>query len=190
MDFIEALPKLGGKSVILTVVDRFSKYAHFIPLAHPYTAESVVKAFFSNIVHLHGFLASIVSNRDVVFTSGFWKALYAAAGTRLHMSYAFHPQLDGQSEAVNHVITMYLCCVTRDRPRQWLQWLPWAEFCYNTSYHSALKDTPFMVVFGWDPPSLRDYTSGEIRNQAVERQIEDRDQFLLDVHEHLLQAKQ
>jgi hypothetical protein len=45
MDFIEALPKVGGKSVILTVVDRFSKYAHFIPLAHPYTAESVAKAF-------------------------------------------------------------------------------------------------------------------------------------------------
>ena len=41
MDFIEALPRVGGKSVILTVVDRFSKYCHFIPLAHPYSAESV-----------------------------------------------------------------------------------------------------------------------------------------------------
>jgi hypothetical protein len=60
MDFIEALPKVGGKSVILTVVDRFSKYAHFIPLAHPYTGESVAKAFFSNIVRLHGFPTSIV----------------------------------------------------------------------------------------------------------------------------------
>jgi hypothetical protein len=55
MDFIEALPKVGGKSVILTVVDRFSKYAHFIPLAHPYTAETVAKEFFSHIVRLHGF---------------------------------------------------------------------------------------------------------------------------------------
>ena len=86
MDFIEALPKVGGKSVILTVVDRFSKHAHFIPLAHPYTVESVAKAFFSNIDRLHGFPTSIVSDRDVVFTSGFWKALFAAAGTRLHMS--------------------------------------------------------------------------------------------------------
>ena len=91
MDFTEALPKVGGKSVILTVVDRFSKYAHFIPLAHPYTAESVAKAFFSNIVRLHGFPTSIVSDRDVVFTSGFWKALFAAVETRLHMSSAFHP---------------------------------------------------------------------------------------------------
>jgi len=62
LDFIEALPKVNGKSVILTVVDRFSKYAHFIPLGHPYTATSVAKAFFSEIVRLHGFPASIVSD--------------------------------------------------------------------------------------------------------------------------------
>jgi hypothetical protein len=92
MDFIEALPKVGGKSVILTVVDRLSKYALFIPLAHPYTAESIAKAF-SNIVRLHGFPTFIVSDRDVVFNSEFWKALFAAAGTRLHMSSAFHPQM-------------------------------------------------------------------------------------------------
>ena len=46
------------------------------------------------------------------------------------------------------------------------------------------------MVYGRDPPSLRDYTPGEIRNQAVERQIVDRDQFLLDVRERLLQAAQ
>jgi hypothetical protein len=53
-----------------------------------------------------------------------------------------------------------------------------------------LKDTPFKVVYGRDPPSLRDYTPREIRNQAVERQIIDRDQFLLDIRERLLQAAQ
>jgi hypothetical protein len=50
MDFIEALPKVGGKLVILTVVDRLSKYAHFIPLAHPYSATTVAQIFFSKIV--------------------------------------------------------------------------------------------------------------------------------------------
>jgi hypothetical protein len=47
MDFIEALPKMGGKSVILTMVDHLSKYAHFIPLAHPYSARMVAHKFFS-----------------------------------------------------------------------------------------------------------------------------------------------
>jgi len=91
MDFIEALPRVGGKSVILTIVDRFSKYCHFIPLAHPYSAESVAKAFFSDIVRLHGIPQSIVSNRDPVFTSIFWKELMCLAGVKLHMTTAFHP---------------------------------------------------------------------------------------------------
>jgi hypothetical protein len=64
INFIEVLPKVHGKSVILTVVDRFSKYAHFIPLGHPYTATSVARAFFMDIVRLHGFSESIVSDRE------------------------------------------------------------------------------------------------------------------------------
>ncbi|KAK1660843.1 hypothetical protein QYE76_049002 [Lolium multiflorum] len=73
MDFIEGLAKVGGKSVILTVVDRFSKYAHFIALGHPYTAASVARAFFDGIVRLHGFPSSIVSDRDPVFTGHVWR---------------------------------------------------------------------------------------------------------------------
>jgi hypothetical protein len=62
MDFVEGFPKVGGKSVILTVVDCFSKYAHFIALGRPYSAASVAKAFFEGIVHLHGLPCSIVSD--------------------------------------------------------------------------------------------------------------------------------
>lgn len=142
MDFIEALPRVHGKSVILTVVDRFSKHAHFIPLGHPYTASSVARAFFSDIVRLHGFPESIMSDRDPVFIGHIWRDLFKLAGVQLRMSTAFHPQTDGQSEAVNKTIAMYLHCITRDRPRTWLEWLPWAEYCYNTSYHSASRPRP------------------------------------------------
>lgn len=129
MDFVEGLPKVIGKSVILTVVDRLSKYAHFIPLGHPYTTTMVARAFFNDIVHLHGIPSSIVSDRDPVFTSNFWKELFSLAGVKLNLTTAFHPQADGQSDATNKIITMYLRCLTGDRPRQWLSWLPWAEFC-------------------------------------------------------------
>jgi hypothetical protein len=71
IDFIEALPRVHGKTVILTVIGRFSKYCHFIPLAHPYTAESMAQAFFAEVVRLHGMSQSIVSDRDPVFTSSF-----------------------------------------------------------------------------------------------------------------------
>ena len=157
MDFIEAFPKVGGKSVVLTVVDRFSKYAHFIPLGHPYSAASVARAFFDGIVRLHGFPCSIVSDRDTVFTSAFWRELFRLAGVKLNMSSAFHPQSDGQSEVVNRIITMYLRCLAGDRPRSWLQWLPWAEYCYNTSFQTAIWCSPFRVVYGREPPALISY---------------------------------
>jgi hypothetical protein len=87
MDFMEGFPKVGGKSVILTVVDHFSKYAHFITLGHPYSATSVAKAFFEGIVWLHGFPCSIVSDRDVVFTSTFWVQLLSLGGAVKHEFY-------------------------------------------------------------------------------------------------------
>jgi hypothetical protein len=69
MDLVEGFPKVGGKSVVLTVIDRLSKYAHFIALGHPYSATSVAKAFFDQVVRLHDVLVSIVSDRDPIFTS-------------------------------------------------------------------------------------------------------------------------
>jgi hypothetical protein len=78
--------------VILTVVDRFSKYAHFIALSHPYTATSVARIFFAEIVCFHGIPASIVSDRDPVFTSHLCKDLFKPTGSKLRLSTAFHPK--------------------------------------------------------------------------------------------------
>jgi hypothetical protein len=69
MDFVERFPKVGGRSVVLTVVYRFSKMTHFIPLSHTYTAMTVAQAFFDNVIKLHGLPCSIVSVRDPAFTS-------------------------------------------------------------------------------------------------------------------------
>ncbi|WVZ89350.1 hypothetical protein U9M48_035770 [Paspalum notatum var. saurae] len=189
VDFVEGFPKVGGKSVILTVVDRFSKMAHFIPLGHPYTVLSVARAFFDNVVKLHGFPCSIVSDRDPVFTSTLWTELFSLAGVKLRLSSAFRPQTDGQSEVTNCIIGVYLRCLAGDRPRSWLKWLPWAEYCYNTAYQTALKTTPFRVVFGRDPPALMSYQPGLARVAAVDKQLQQRDDFLLDIKDRLLQAQ-
>ena len=110
-------------------------------------------------------------------------------GTKLHMTTAFHPQSDGQTEAVNRVIVMYLRCFTGDRPRHWVRWLPWAEYVYNTAYRSSLRDTPFRVVYGRDPPTIRSYEPGETRMAAVARSMADREEFLADVRYRLEQAQ-
>jgi hypothetical protein len=190
MDFIKGLPKVGGKFVILTVVDRFSKYAHFITLGHPYTAASVARAFFDSIVRLHGFPASIVSDRDPVFTGHVWRDLFRMAGVKLRFSTAFHPQTDGQSEVVNKVIAMYLRCVTGDRPRAWVDWLAWAEYCYNTSYHSTLRATPFEVVYGRPPPPILSVDPATARMEATGELLRTRDEMLAKVRKRLVQAQQ
>jgi hypothetical protein len=95
MYFVKGFPKIGGKSVILTVVDRFSKSAHFTPLGHPYSATSVAKAFFDSIVRLHGLPTSIVSDRDPIFTSNMWTNMFRLTETKLCTSLAFQPQMDG-----------------------------------------------------------------------------------------------
>jgi hypothetical protein len=109
-------------------------------------------------------------------------------GTKLYMSSAFHPQTDGQTEAANRVIVMYLRCFTGDRPRQW-RWLPWAEYTYNTAYRSSLRETPFRVVYVRDPPTIRSYEPGDARVAAIAQEMEDRAAFLDDIRVRLEQAQ-
>lgn len=73
------------------------------------------------------------------------------------MSSTFHPQSDDQPKVVNRVITMYLRCLAGDRPKTWLRWFPWVEYCYN-SYQTSFKCSPFQVVYGRDPPALNAYS--------------------------------
>ncbi|KAL0342684.1 UNVERIFIED_CONTAM: Transposon Ty3-G Gag-Pol polyprotein [Sesamum calycinum] len=102
MDLIEGLPQSYGKDSILVVFDRLTKYSHFIPLKHPYTTVSIAK------VQLHGLPVSIVSDRDRIFTSNFWKELFGLTGVSLDMSSAYHPQTDGQTERINQCLENYL----------------------------------------------------------------------------------
>jgi hypothetical protein len=119
MDFIIGLPLSHGYTTIMVVVDRLTKYAHFIPMKNDYTSKTVAEAFMNNIVKLHGMPKSIVSDRDKVFTSAFWQHLFKLQGTSLAMSSAYHPQTDGQTEVLNKGLELFLRCFSFHNPKSW-----------------------------------------------------------------------
>ena len=120
MDFITGLPKSGNKSVIMVVVDRLSKYAHFCALPHPSTPNLVAQSFMDHIFKLHGMPTSIVSDRDPVFTSNFWQELFRLQGTQLQLSISYHPQTNGQTEVVNKCLEIYLKCFNSKKQHLWV----------------------------------------------------------------------
>nr|KYP37665.1 Transposon Ty3-I Gag-Pol polyprotein [Cajanus cajan] len=189
MDFIVGLPPSYGFTVIMVVIDRLSKYAHFCQLKADYSSKQVAEVFMKSIVRLHGIPKSIVSDRDRVFTSNFWQQLCKLSGTTLAMSTAYHPQSDGQSEALNRCLEMYLRCFTVDDPKSWSKMLPWAEYWYNTSFHTSIGMTPFKAVYGRDPPTLPKYVKDDTEPPSLQEILLHRDQTILCLKQNLMKAQ-
>ena len=189
LDFIEGLPKLEGKDVILVVVDRMSKYAHFLTLAHPFTALHVAQVYLDQIYKLHGLLQTIVSDRDRIFLSRFWTELFKLIGIELKMSSSYHPQTDGQTEVVNRSLETYLRCMAGERPKDWCKWIPLAEWWYNTTFHSATQTTPYEVVYGQPAPVYLPYFPGDSNVEAIDRSLQTREAAIKLLKFHLGRAQ-
>jgi hypothetical protein len=189
MDFITGLPKSGNKSVIMVVVDHLSKYAHLCTLQHPFIASTVAQIFMDQVFKLHGMPHSIVFYRDPTFTSNFWQELFKIQATELHLSTTCHPQTDGQTEVVNKCLETYFRCFASEKKNQWAQWLPLAEWWYNTSYHTTTCMTPFELVYGQKPPSVLSYLSGALKVQAVDLTLTAREAILHTLKENLVMAQ-
>jgi len=128
MDFIEDLPRAQGKNVILVVVDKLTKYAHFIPINHPFTTKDITDLLVREVMKLQGFSNTMILDWDKFFLSQFWRELFKSAGSKVKFSSAYHPYTDGQTKVVNRGVETYLRCVTGEKPKHWPSCLSWAEF--------------------------------------------------------------
>ncbi|GKB69447.1 putative reverse transcriptase domain-containing protein [Tanacetum coccineum] len=98
MDFVTKLPRTSsGHDTIWVIVDRLTKFAHFLPMREDYKMDRLARLYLNEIVARHGVPISIISDRDCRFTSRFWQSMQEAFGTRLDKSTAYHPQ-DQRSE--------------------------------------------------------------------------------------------
>ena len=172
MDFIVDLPNDQDHTQVWVIVDRFTKYAHFIPLkthtSNP--TKELAKAFAKEIWRLHGLPIEIVSDRDSRFTSHFWAELMDHLGVKLKMSTAFHPQTDGQTERVNGILEGYLRHYCSFQQDNWVELLPLAEYAYNSAYNEALKMSPHMANYGFEPQTqwIKPSKPGDWTNPASE----------------------
>ena len=190
MDFVEGLPTSDRYNAILVVIDKFSKYGHFVPIHHPFTAMQIAKVFLDNIYKLHGLPKVIISDRDPVFTSSLWKELFKLTDTQLLMSSSYHPQTDGQTERLNQCLEDFLRCTVHSCPRKWSHWLSVAEFWYNTAYHTALGKSPFQVLYGYSPRQLGISNPNLSTIPDLEQWMRDRDLLTKIIQQQLQRAQQ
>jgi len=174
----------------MVVVDKFSKYAHFLPLSHPFTALQVAQLYLNHIYKLHGLPTAIISDRDKVITSQVWQELFRLSDTKLLMSSSYHPQMDGQTERLNQCLETFLRWLVHSCPTKWLDWLPLAEYWYNTTFHSALGKTPFEVLYGQSPRHLGISDISACKSADLEQWLQERELLSKLIQQQLLRAQQ
>jgi hypothetical protein len=189
MDFVEGLPKSRGKDVILVVVDRLTKYAHFIPLSHPFTVHKIATLFMTHIHKLNGFPQRIVTDRDRIFTSKLWQELFKSLKVQLNLSTAYHPETDGQTERVNQCLEQYLRSMTFKEPTKWADWLAAAEWWYNSSYHTTIKMSPFQALYGYAPPQIAEINISCDATPECVTTVQEHEQMMKTLQYNLAQAQ-
>ena len=149
MDFMVGLPRSQhNHDVIWAIMDRLTKMVHFIAYDMTYSLEDLSHLYIQCIVQLYGIPVTIVSNKDLRFMVEFKMSLWTALGTSLHLTSAFHPQTDGQTERVIQVMEDMLQACVIDFESNWGTHLPLIEFTYNSSYHMSIGMAPFEALYG------------------------------------------
>jgi hypothetical protein len=151
IDFIGPITESEGFNFLMVVIDRLTSMVHIVPMNSTASASDMAWQFLDRVVKLHGYLRSIVSDRDARFTSKFWHQLQQALNTELLMSTTFHPQTDGATERANRTISQILRSIIRNDQTDWVRKIPLVEIAINASLSETTKHSPFGLNYGHLP---------------------------------------
>ncbi len=152
LDFITKLPISQGYDSILTVTDHdCTKAAIFIPCKESMTAEETAGLIVQHVFPRFGLPSKFISNRDPKFALKFTRGLCKATGTTQNISTAYHPRTDGQSERTNQWLEQYLRFWVNERQDNWHAYLPLVEFVHNNWPNETTGESPFFVLYGFNP---------------------------------------
>ncbi|QEU61738.1 hypothetical protein KDRO_E08620 [Kluyveromyces lactis] len=144
-----------GIDMIMVVVDRFTKRAQFIGCKKQLTSVETIDLLIKHVFCRHGFPRTITSDRDPRFTDKYYKEVTKRLGVKLTMSTANHPQTDGQTERVIQNLVRLIRTYCEEYFDDWQLVLPMIEFCYNATYNTVIKMTPFEADLGYTPEKPR-----------------------------------
>ena len=174
LDFITGLPLFRGNTTILVVVDRFSKGIHLGILPTSHSSLTVATLFIEIVGKIHEMPRSLVSDRDPLF---------------LRMSFAYHPQSDGQIEVLNRIIEQCLRAFIHKKLTTWGKFLPWVEWSHNTSWNTKAGSTPFEITFGRKPFNFPEYLVGTSNIDDVDDLLYHRTETFTNFQKKLLKAR-
>ena len=145
--------------------------------------------FIEIVRKIHGMPRSLVSDRDPLFISQFWRELFRLSDTRLRMSSVYQPQTDGQTEVLNHIIEQSLRAFVHNKPSTWGKFLSWVEWSYNTSCHSSSGMSPYKITFGKKPFNILQYLAGTSVVAANDDMLTNMEAVSAEVRKKLLKAQ-
>jgi hypothetical protein len=195
MDFIGPLPLDEGYNCILSMTDRLNSDFRIIPTRIDISAEDLAVLFFNNWYCENGLPLEIISDRDKLFVSAFWRALHKLTGVKLKLSSAYHPQTDGASERSNKTINQALRYHVRRNQKGWVRALPKIRFDIMNSMNSSTGFSPFQLRLGRSPRVIPPLVPDSLEGLKTREEIDAKNiisQIALDVEEakdNLLQAK-
>ncbi|GBG88341.1 hypothetical protein CBR_g46906 [Chara braunii] len=194
MDFTDTLvTSKSGKRHIFVIIDQFTKYARLVAMPETARNDYVIKLFKDNWVRDFGLTKSIVSDRDVRFTSELWKKTVEQMDSQLQMTSGNHPEANGQAEQMNRVVQHLLMHYIKPSQDDCDEQLPLIANLYNNVIHSSTDVSPNQLHLGWKPRSALDFLLPENRPAATPGTLEygvQYEKLLQEAVEHMKKAQQ